>query len=187
MSGLIGIVLELKKFLAQEETKITISVGGGKPQKVCDLVENRQYKIPDFQREIRWKKENVLELITDISNNACYLGNIMLSQNGEDERIYYILDGQQRITVLSMIIKYIDERYGDALGIHNICNLENESFPMLEKFIDNSCDLRKMTSEEKSDIEKSDIYNQRKQVKVIWKAIESASEINSRKKVETFL
>ena len=69
------------------------------------LEEGRVYRIPYYQREILWESKEVLELLDDIADSLRYFGSIMLSQVSDG--IYDVLDGQQRITVLYMIVTFL--------------------------------------------------------------------------------
>ena len=81
-------------------------------------------------------------MINNIGDGSKFLGNIILSERvrkniEKDSRLkdYEIIDGQQRITVLLMIIKFIEYKYGEDLYINtDYCDLEMESlkaFPVL--------------------------------------------------------
>jgi uncharacterized protein with ParB-like and HNH nuclease domain len=66
------------------------------------------YKIPDFQRDYSWKEEHWEDLWNDIIELAetdipHYMGNIVLQTTTEDD-IFIIVDGQQRITTLSIFV-----------------------------------------------------------------------------------
>lgn len=137
MRPIIGTVINIADFLSIKEQNI--SQENGNPYY---LAGNRTYIIPDFQREIRWDAEHIIELINNIGDGSKFLGNIILSERvrkniEKDSRLkdYEIIDGQQRITVLLMIIKFIEYKYGEDLYINtDYCDLEMESlkaFPVL--------------------------------------------------------
>ena len=44
-----------------------------------NLIKDREDIIPGYQREIRWKRQNVQTLLDDVLNNSKFLGNILLS------------------------------------------------------------------------------------------------------------
>lgn len=71
-----------------------------------------ELKIPDYQRPYRWTGKSVLTLINDI-NNACEsgipeyrIGSVVL-HNKEDK--FDIVDGQQRLTTLSILVYYFNK------------------------------------------------------------------------------
>ena len=46
---------------------------------ILAFAKGRILSIPDYQREIRWKKETLFALMNDISHGNKFLGNIILS------------------------------------------------------------------------------------------------------------
>lgn len=79
---------------------------------VKDLLINSKwhYLIPEYQRGYRWRPEEVELLIDDISGYAdekeYFLNVLILQKNNEGETSYDIVDGQQRLTTLSILEKY---------------------------------------------------------------------------------
>ncbi len=72
------------------------------------LGNGKIYKIPDFQRDYSWSKENWEDLWFDMvelldQKSAHYMGSIVL-QNTLEEKKYLVVDGQQRLTTLSIFI-----------------------------------------------------------------------------------
>lgn len=124
MSDLLGIIAPLKKFLSKTEQKIYVPLSSDK--EILSLSADRIYTIPDFQREIRWGNENVAQLIDDINSGPKYLGNIILTQHSDDR--FSIIDGQQRITILTMILSCIKKYYDEQIDVFSPCKLEIESF-----------------------------------------------------------
>lgn len=78
--------------------------------------------VPSYQRDYAWKRRNIDELFADMEEaleaGGHYLGTFILSQRSQAEPVY-VVDGQQRLTTLTMIL--------DAL----IENLEKESLRSL--------------------------------------------------------
>ncbi|MEG1410356.1 MAG: DUF262 domain-containing HNH endonuclease family protein [Terrisporobacter sp.] len=70
------------------------------------------FVVPEYQRPYVWQEDNIQELIDDLyyafenkQNSEYFLGALVLKRTKEEEfREYEILDGQQRLTTLSMII-----------------------------------------------------------------------------------
>jgi uncharacterized protein with ParB-like and HNH nuclease domain len=83
-----------------------------------DLPENEgisslKLKIPEFQRNYVWKKDNIIEFINSIEDNenGYYSGSIVVVANedgssGRDK----IVDGQQRLITLSLISRVIYDK-----------------------------------------------------------------------------
>ncbi len=77
------------------------------------LTDNRRgMYIPSYQRNYAWEKENIeklyfdlLEAFEDDSENDYYMGNIILKDREDKEnKIYEVVDGQQRITTFILFI-----------------------------------------------------------------------------------
>lgn len=71
---------------------------------------NSSIQIPIYQRKYIWKQENVKNLLLDIYKcdkyKTHYIGNIITQESkSKKERIYKIIDGQQRITTLVLILR----------------------------------------------------------------------------------
>ena len=68
------------------------------------------YKIPRYQRNFAWSEKEVLELLLDIYNqyknnrSNYYIGSLVVFKN---ENVYEVIDGQQRLTVITLIYLYI--------------------------------------------------------------------------------
>ena len=86
---------------------------------VQQLLQSRSFSIDEYQREYKWEKSNIDELLTDLQLKfqSCYragddtrmvsnydeyfLGSIIVSsRNGRS----YLIDGQQRVTSLSLLL-----------------------------------------------------------------------------------
>ena len=133
MADLLGIIAPLKKFLSNTNEEIIMSVEG-KKSTVLTLKEGRIYNIPDFQREIRWTSDNVSVLVEDIKSGAKFLGNIILTKHSES--LYSIIDGQQRITVLSMVLNCIRLFHQEEIDVIMPCRLTIDSFLAFEELMD---------------------------------------------------
>jgi len=75
-----------------------------------DIVSNKMFKVPDYQRGYSWENKQIKDLLEDIENlidknHKHYTGTIVATQNEFDK--YDIIDGQQRMTTLIVIISYI--------------------------------------------------------------------------------
>lgn len=80
------------------------------------------YNIPDYQRGYKWTAKNVEELLNDIhafcqsvaNSENCdkfyCLQNITIcsSQDSQGNRVYNVVDGQQRLTTLTILLSYLE-------------------------------------------------------------------------------
>lgn len=89
---------------------------------VKDL-ENKNFLIPSYQRGYRWDNEvnALLEDITDFinykkSDNDFYSLQPIVVKKDEDK--YIVIDGQQRLTTIFLIIKYIENKSFFSIKYH---------------------------------------------------------------------
>jgi uncharacterized protein with ParB-like and HNH nuclease domain len=99
---------------------------------IQQLLQSQSFAIDEYQREYKWEKENIIELLADLRDKflSCYqpgdltkkvgsydnyfLGSIIISKhNGKN----YLIDGQQRVTSLTLFLIYL----------HNEAKLKNLS------------------------------------------------------------
>lgn len=170
MSNISGIK-KVSELLKNEKTEIYEITGElNRPFPLC---ENRVYIIPGYQREIRWSSEDVQTLIDDlIRGGKKFLGTITISTL--DGIKCEVIDGQQRLTVLTMIISQLDKYVSHKKSISNLCKIQNESFPMFNIAIENNFDLDSLKKNNPSvydNIVKSDTLNQIPDFQVIWESI----------------
>jgi len=81
------------------------------PNTVLGLFDSSQkcYEIPVYQRAYSWEKENWKTLLDDLleqvrGNNNYFFGNLLLEEISKNRK-YEIIDGQQRITTLTIFIR----------------------------------------------------------------------------------
>lgn len=101
--------------------------------------------IPDYQRPYKWTVKNVQQLLEDLSehfsqNQKSYrIGTLITHKNDECSDI---VDGQQRITTLFLLLKYLDCNFGKEVGLiykHSISSnniIKNYNF--INEFISDS-------------------------------------------------
>ena len=98
------------------------------PKAVIDLVQDK-YFIPDYQRGYRWTETQVIQMLDDIWNFAQHPPK---KDRPEDEEPYYclqpvvvkaaedgsweVIDGQQRLTTITLFIHYCNEMWGGKRG-----------------------------------------------------------------------
>ena len=78
---------------------------------VAHVFENINYLVPIYQRNYAWGETQIEQLIEDIDSSIdgtdknYFLGNLIVNQT--DNNIYEVIDGQQRLTTLYLIEKYL--------------------------------------------------------------------------------
>jgi hypothetical protein len=101
----------------------------GEARTVRELLGGRKYSIDYYQREYKWKPKQVTELIDDLvgkflesyeegdERNAVaeyghyFLGSVIVSDK-EGEK--FIIDGQQRLTTLTLLLIFLQHKLEDA-------------------------------------------------------------------------
>ena len=78
--------------------------------------------VPGYQRDYAWRERNINELLADVEEalegGGHYLGTFILSQSGKDSPVY-VVDGQQRLTTLTMVLDaLINALTDDELRTH---------------------------------------------------------------------
>jgi hypothetical protein len=100
----------------------------GDGRTVRQLLANRKYSIDYYQREYKWQREQVAELLEDLAAKFLdsyeaghersavaeyghyFLGSIIISdKNGQK----FIIDGQQRLTTLTLLLIFLQHKIAD--------------------------------------------------------------------------
>ena len=92
---------------------------------VNDLLKINNLNIPDYQRQYKWTKRNIEELLQDISQSISdskkypsdfryRIGSILLYNNIETGK-KEIVDGQQRIISMTLLMKYLDSNFTNSI------------------------------------------------------------------------
>jgi hypothetical protein len=90
-------------------------------KKISQLLEFKNLTIPPYQRPYKWKSENVTQLLEDIFEHIITkekdyrIGSLIVHKK---EQNFNIVDGQQRLTTISILLK--------ALGNENVLLLNQE-------------------------------------------------------------
>lgn len=182
MARISGTILSIGDLLKNDRTSVKI-YSGEEIYSVITLSEGRVYTIPDYQREIRWTKENVVELISDLSRGWKFLGNIILNEKSKGN--YEIIDGQQRITVLLMIIQFIRFRYDEELDHFTVCELQNQNFNRFKEF--KECNFILDNCKNQNEIIKSDKLNQRERYLELWNLLKALESFSTTSRVASLL
>lgn len=184
MSDIVGTNVGLCDFLQNKEVKISIQPGTPNAQEIW-LQENRKYVIPSFQREIRWKDENVNVLLSDLKHGPIFIGNFILTIKSDNT--CEIIDGQQRTTVLILLLCWLKLHYEAELEIPQPCRLENRSFIKLQDIIDIAFDQTTVSDEEWDSFLSTDRYNQFPRISAIWESFNQSSIITNKYSADTVI
>ena len=101
----------------------------GKGRTIRELLAGRKYSIDYYQREYKWQEKQVAELIDDLTSKFLehhqevnerdavaqyghyFLGSIIVSDKDGQK---FIIDGQQRLTTLTLLLVFLQHRLDDA-------------------------------------------------------------------------
>ncbi|WP_294426090.1 DUF262 domain-containing protein [uncultured Streptococcus sp.] len=74
---------------------------------VSRIFSNVHYVVPIYQRNYAWGSDQIEQLIEDImsTDNDYFLGNLIVNQ--KDNNVYEVIDGQQRLTTLFLLERYL--------------------------------------------------------------------------------
>ena len=94
----------------------------GVAKTIAEVLEKKKYSIDYYQREYKWESKQIAELVADLTAKfldiyepdhvrkqvakypGYYLGSIIISQKGSQP---FIVDGQQRLTSLTLFLTYL--------------------------------------------------------------------------------
>lgn len=119
-----GAYMTIKEFLYTYKKGIVYTDRGTIEHDTWDLAADRRLIIPDYQREYRWEGKQLSELVDDISNGNCYLGQIAVSHNIGEPKDYFLVDGQQRITSIIILLTILCRYFFLAQDTNNFKNFE---------------------------------------------------------------
>lgn len=113
---------------------------------VAELLDGKhRFFVPDYQRGYRWTPQQVKELLEDLLTFAITEGRtkgsyyclqpVVVRKN--DER-WEVIDGQQRLTTIRILLRYLKEHYKDQWSVLEISmfSLEYASREKTTEFID---------------------------------------------------
>ncbi|MCV6650034.1 DUF262 domain-containing HNH endonuclease family protein [Enterococcus faecium] len=74
---------------------------------VSRIFSNVHYEVPIYQRNYAWETDQIEQLIEDInsSKDDYFLGNLIVNQ--KENNVYEVIDGQQRLTTLYLLERYL--------------------------------------------------------------------------------
>lgn len=84
--------------------------------KVIDLFEKFDYiKVPDYQRAYSWEEKQIEQFLLDIKEYLdkdinYYIGHFLFEKNKDNEKIGYVVDGQQRLTTIIIFLSSVFEK-----------------------------------------------------------------------------
>ena len=184
MAGIVGTITNLSDFLSKTQVCLSVKPNDPQQQIIC-LEADRKYSIPAFQREVRWDDNNLKMLLYDLSRSSKFLGNIILTI--KSDHTCEIIDGQQRTTVLMLIVSCIKKKFGTKISTPDLCPLRNEGFTGFQTLLEKAFDQEAITSDDWNAILKSDDYHQFPRIQKLWNTISSSELLADRHKAQGLL
>ena len=111
---------------------------------IRDIIDKKiNFNVPAHQRGYRWDKLNVTDLLDDLlefiqdgSSGKFYcLQPLVVKKIGEN--LYNVIDGQQRLTTIFIILKYLENLLKEENGIDEIYTLSYETRKDSKDFLQN--------------------------------------------------
>lgn len=184
MAGIVGTITNINDFISK--VPVCLSVRPNDPQEHKIHLEcDRKYSIPAFQRELRWDDNNLKMLLYDLSRGSKFLGNIILTV--KSDHTCEIIDGQQRTTILMLIVTCIKNKFGTQISTPDLCPLRNESFTGFQELLENAFNRQAFTTEEWNTALGSDDYHQLPRIERLWNTISSSELLADRHSAQGLL
>lgn len=182
MSEITGITISVLHFLNNQPAYYQI-IRNECTVEFC-LKEGRKYLVPEYQREIRWDRKQLMRLMFDIDNHKDFLGHIILDQSGKN---FEIVDGQQRITILYLLIHCIKSKLeGEDLEFEP-CPLYNASYSRFSDALVCGFDPDAFPAKQKEAILASDWFCQNERYRQLWNIMLNCDYFSTPSRCKDFL
>ena len=100
---------------------------------IREILSKDEYVIPMYQRNFAWEDKEILQLIDDVldfqnkSRNIdnYYIGSLVVYYQ-KDKNRYEVIDGQQRLTTLTLLVIYLKSKLSIDCAWYQTLNLSFE-------------------------------------------------------------
>ena len=83
---------------------------------LLEIFNNKFFRIPDYQRGYAWEDKQLNDFWSDLNNlddeRIHYTGMITVEEKSD---VYYVIDGQQRLTTIIILLKVLLDSYNDEM------------------------------------------------------------------------
>lgn len=110
---------------------------------VRDIIDKKiNFTVPSYQRGYRWDERNVkdllddlLEFIQDPNSGKFYCLQPLVVKKNIDTNKYNVIDGQQRLTTIFIILRYLENLLKEENGINEIYAIDYETREGSQEFL----------------------------------------------------
>lgn len=77
------------------------------PKTLDEILVGKKYKVPLYQRTFSWRIDEAEELWNDLVDNdpPYFLGILLLREDKDDNKLFEVVDGQQRLATLMLLLR----------------------------------------------------------------------------------
>ena len=114
--------------------------------KSIEKILDKEFMIPAYQRGYRWTDQQVIDLLDDIlefekkfeknGTDDFYCLQPLVVKKNENGK-YTVIDGQQRLTTICIIFRYLDDLLKKKYGLSKIYTIEYETRKDSKSFLEN--------------------------------------------------
>lgn len=104
---------------------------------ISNTLKTKKFRVPPYQRSYAWEIEHVEALVADIDDaiksgeREYFLGSIVTT--GPSGRRFEVVDGQQRLTTVSLLISAIKDRFKSEGDIEAEASIRNDFLASVDR------------------------------------------------------
>ena len=110
---------------------------------VRDIIDKKiNFTVPSYQRGYRWDERNVKDLLDDLlefmqdpNSGKFYCLQPLVVKKNIDTNKYNVIDGQQRLTTIFIILRYLENLLKEENGINEIYAIDYETREGSQEFL----------------------------------------------------
>lgn len=97
---------------------------------ISNVLKTKRFRVPAYQRSYAWESEHVEALLQDINDaiqskeNEYFLGSIVVT--GQSEGRHDVVDGQQRLTTISLLVSAIKDIFADKNDMEVVVSVKSD-------------------------------------------------------------
>lgn len=97
---------------------------------VSNVLKTKRFRVPAYQRSYSWEREHIQSLLSDVNDaiknkeKEYFLGSIVVT--GSADQRYEVVDGQQRLTTVSLLIAAIKDIFEKNNDIEVVSSVKTD-------------------------------------------------------------